>query len=172
MERDALLKNTMSFLMTAQFIIFDLETRTWDSIRVIFFPLVGFLAYWLLLKWGKIKDPYSLLLNGAVVFAVGFCFAYFIYGNKWEVYGIKWELSRFLIPGYVMGLIALVLSLKYLIATKVPPKMRALSWFAIIFIMTFGPIFDTMLTIVQNLTAQKDNLELLKRLEFFIGPHK
>ena len=60
------------------------------------------------------EDPFvrvfgGLWIVGTMLFVIGFCFAFPI-----SYHGYKWELARFLLPGYLSGMLLLALSIEKL----------------------------------------------------------
>ena len=120
---------------------FEIETRLWSVTRIAFFPLLGIgilglavltkkhaadatawpgmLSYW---KWSW------------MTFGVGFLNAFFLI-----VDGKKRDLSRFMLPGYLLGMMALALALERL-CRDIRPAGRKIIWGALIILACCGPL--------------------------------
>ncbi|MCM1266499.1 MAG: hypothetical protein NC302_01230 [Bacteroidales bacterium] len=72
----------------------------WDSIRIVFWPLVG-IALTVCAAYRRKKFDYRAA-SGAVMFATGYVIAFGFALNNY-----KWELSRFMMPAYFVGMIFL-----------------------------------------------------------------
>jgi hypothetical protein len=131
--------------------VFFVEQVVSNSIKVVFWPLFGVvLSFYLFRTVRKISNAYMYIyrinLTAILILFLGlFLNAFF------NIDGFKWELTRFLILGYFLGMFTLLLSLNFL------HKKHILSRFLLLFIasfLTFGPVVNSVYTIGNNLQSQ------------------
>lgn len=100
------------------------EQLLMTSLRVLFWPLLGLLGIiWLIKKHSVSKTTVNCLrlapsvnmfaVIGGLVFLMGFVVCFSISLNDY-----KWELSRFMIPGIILGLFCLCISLNTYLSGK------------------------------------------------------
>jgi hypothetical protein len=130
------------------------ESRTWESFRLLFFPLIGIIAGLLLRPTHTISTwAKSSLLALGLGFII--CFSISI-GDK------KWELTRFLLPGIMTGLItgaALILVLHEKLKSKVSQSFVVL----LLILPTIPPIFETVIHGIRT-TREPNRIASFKEL--------
>lgn len=138
--------------------IFVFETRLWTALRAAFFPVLGLLVLGGLIyrhrkridsapddseiKWDELSYFWWV---ASTTFLGGFFIAYFFI-----VGSMKWELSRFMILGYNLGLIAFILSVHQCMKSIPSIRKNNLIWSCLALFMTFGPFFMTSFHIAAN----------------------
>ncbi|GEM_PF-3430761 len=161
-----------SLLMFFKF-IWALEQRFIVSLRVMFFPIIGILTllYWRPLeslersnhlKFQELIPQRILGVYGVVFFLTGFiiCFVF-------DLNGRSWELSRFLIPGIVIGMIGMSIATAKLIKKTGIEKVILI--FAINLFMLFGPILCLTSTSYLNLFRPSHPYGLKDDFKIFVG---
>lgn len=138
-------KKTKNFNMCA----YIYELLFLDSLRIIFFPLVGII--WFKLYAFKKREQANIqnhIANDLIVlFAGGYFIAFlFLY------HGYKWELSRFMIPGYFFGLTAFAYTLSKWAARS---KTRAVLGMLLVCYMVSGYLLAKPLIPIDNLKNTK-----------------
>lgn len=132
-------------------LLFILETLFWDSIRIVFFPLLGLCLLWYQLRVLRLRDYVllrALFSVSVLLFSVGFLIAYpFILNGEF-----KWELSRFMIPGYTLSMVSLVVSLNrfYLLLEGFKAKLLLASISLLLF---FGPAYNSVFIVYKNVVG-------------------
>ncbi|MBF0135250.1 MAG: hypothetical protein HQL65_03360 [Magnetococcales bacterium] len=125
-----------------------MEMMIWTAIttafRVAFFPILGFVFLGsLLYSLGKKQIQSHPLLPqltqmhlfwtmGLLVFVFAFTLNFLF-----EYHGLKWELTRFLAPGYAMGMIFFILWFHFMVEKF---QYNRLYWTILAFIMSVGPL--------------------------------
>ncbi len=149
----------MDLLKAAQNILFEpnlkfasliwmVESILLNSFRILAVPFLGviFLIFHLNSKNFKFHfnnhDYFKFCFATILLFTIGFIICFFISLN-----GYKWELSRFIIPGYFFSYIAFCLFLEYLFIQR---KISVLIFIIIIFLLVFGPLSDFLVTVFNN----------------------
>lgn len=155
---------------------YETEADFFNSIRMAFFPLVGLILTWFISvfkdsrldKNGKMADVKKLWFVSFIVFLIDYLIVFFI-----EFNGYKWELSRFLIPGYVLGMVCFIVSISFLIDNIKGFKVSVIA-FIIIFIMTFGQICHGLRNIKLNVfgNTSESVLPFSKRFEMLVFKQK
>lgn len=145
-------------------IVWRLESNLWLGLRIIFFPLLGLVWFCFIKNKPDINlqenlDVKKLWQYAVIIFVIGFIFSFSVI-----IGGRKWEMSRFMILPYALGLIFFIYSLNYFVE-KIKNKLNARRViFVISFIMTVGPIINSGAIIHRNFK----NLDYAKKkLEFF-----
>lgn len=88
------------------FCLYHLSILAWDSIRVIFWALLGVAGVGLAAYHRKDKQSLFWGISGVVTLAVGYVITFFFSYN-----GYKKELVRFMLPAYFLGMIFAVIVL-------------------------------------------------------------
>jgi hypothetical protein len=96
-----------------QRLLWDFEQIALSSIRIIFWPLFGVFALFIILRKNRryIESRHEIDINGlqafkhlsAQILFIGLLFSFFFAPQ-----GEKWEMSRFLFPGLVIGSLSLI----------------------------------------------------------------
>ena len=139
------------------------------SIRMLFFPIMGFIL--LFFYTNKIKEKYFLedenffnvdvLKNfGFLVFAIGFFVAF-----TFEIHGYKWEMARFIIPGIMFGMFSFIISMFTILREN--PKNIRLKIVALLILTSFGPISNFLLTLEKGIVENTNTTILKNRYEVF-----
>lgn len=159
-------------------ILFLLEAMLWDSLRIIFFPFISFVfLFFYLFYYNKennrenikennkdIENIKFLYIASIITFLIGFFIAYFFI-----IQGRKWELSRFLIPGYGLGLICLGISLNFL-KKLIKNKILLISiFFIILLFLFFGNFYHILLIIYSNISASGEYVSFFERIRMMIA---
>ena len=145
------------------------ETDLFSVIRVSFFPILGIVMLWRIAKRMKAAGPHvlkDLCFVSAFTLLCGIAISYSIMLN-----GYKWELTRFLIPGYLLGLVSFVVALDSVLegTTKVKARMIVA---AVLVAMTFGPVFNSVMILHRNIYLSKPNVvSFNERLKLIVGLH-
>jgi hypothetical protein len=122
---------------------FRIESLAWTACRMMFFPLVGVCGFCLALCWRERREDAPLLnsrafgLSAALSLAAGLGLAFLFDYN-----GFKWEMTRFMIPGAVLGLVALILMSHAAERALVPARWRGLFWMTLLVFCTAGPVLE------------------------------
>jgi hypothetical protein len=154
-----------------------------SALRALFWPIAGTIAAFVLgvraQRRGGIKravmahnrgaqdtsvleglPPYlfSLSLVNAVVLSAGFAACYLF-----EVNGYKWELTRFMIPGYGIGMLLVIGSGAHLIKEHADAS-RAKSWMAaLIGVVCLGPAIFITYTCIRNIFSDIGGFTFARR---------
>jgi|GEM_PF-5580553 len=114
-----------------------LELTLIQTVLLCFFPLLGFFLGYLFIKKNPHLDTFNLLWKcGWISFSLGFPIVFFI-----SVHDMKWELSRFLIPAYTLGLITLYISIYF---WGIRNFKRKVVFYSLFLIVTVGSFFDVL----------------------------
>lgn len=152
-------------------LIFKSESNLWSSIRVTFFPIIGIIILRYLIKNNKYNykdnehnEIKTILLFSIITFIIGFLIAFLI-----NIY--KWELARFLIPGYFFGMMSLVLVINFF-QTKLKSNTNKYAFMLIlIFIITIGPVIDSLFMIITNVLNLNEGYTFLERIRMLAELH-
>ncbi len=122
-------------------ILWQLESNFWAALRVMFFPLSGLLAFYFLLKKNlpSMRDKFAEFRNWWIE-AIWIFLGCFILTFGIIISGRKWEMSRFMMVPYALGLILFILAVMYYAESRQARKKAYLIILGISFIMTIGPI--------------------------------
>jgi len=138
------------------------EIEFWKAIKINFFPMLGIISLFFLLnkkpkpsKWiDDIGDQQLILLNhiyyfASVSFLIGFLIAFpFVYGSA--LY--KWPLSRFFIPGHLLGMTCFFLVAQIFIEKLMPRSLNKKTiWILTIGIVTLGPVLHILIIFILNI---------------------
>ncbi len=150
-----------------QGLIFLIERMFWDSLRVLFFPILGFvLMFFCLRKLNRFRESknlkfyYFFLYSSLVCFLIGFIFSYFFI-----IGGRKFELSRFMIPGYYLGMICLVIGF-YLFSFFIEKKYFYPLLILISIFLFMGNLLHFIQEVLNNLL--NSHLGFFERIEIMI----
>ncbi|MDH5573533.1 MAG: hypothetical protein OEY89_17345, partial [Gammaproteobacteria bacterium] len=151
--------------------VYNIEERLWNAFRVIFFPILG-LIFFCYLAWNKIninkinsKFPIELTHIFIFIYITGFSIVFFV-GHP------KWELSRFLIPAYAIGMLLFVYNFKYVTERLKIRKQNKLWLFLTLFLIfgttitTFGVIFSN---VIYSPKAAFERFEVILNASGMIG---
>lgn len=153
-------------------IISVIEQFITNSLKVIFWPFAGIIGLFLLIKLNIIKkgnlfskqlalDYNKLIFAAFFIFLIGLIFNSFI-----SISGYKWELSRFLILGYFLGMFCLVICLNFLFESRILSEGGL--YFLVIFI-TIGPIVNAFAVILANIFYAKNSISFFEKINILIN---
>lgn len=141
-------------------LIYCLTVLWWDSIRIIFWPLLGILGVALAAcHQGNNREATYWAIAGFGAFAVGYPIAFFISLNAY-----KWALSRFAMPFYFVGMLFLAVILGRI--RKSERRAYRLISVCFIFIILAGQLLDKILIFYEK-CAHNDVLSLMKGMVLF-----
>lgn len=139
-----------------------LASLWWDSIRIIFWPLLGVLGMGLIAYRQQSSRELSYwAVIGFGAMAVGYPIAFLISLN-----GYKWALSRFAMPFYFFGMLFLAMILGR--AWKSDQKLYRLASLFSIFAILISQIGDKLL-IYYNNASQNDVWSAMRDMMLFTG---
>ena len=147
---------------------FYVEESLVASLRMVFFPFIGFVILFLMIN--KIRNKFTskeILINldllkivGSTLFFIGFFVAF-----SFMVYGYKWELARFIIPGIMFGMFSFILVVMFLLQKNI--KNTNLKIASIIIFVSLAPLSDFVFTIKQRMIENSDVEVFLDRYNAF-----
>lgn len=151
--------------------IYLFESIVTDSLRIIFWPFLGIVGLYIINKKylkkrynteeKEVLNKYNLLFYCSIItFCIGFMLTF-----VFKISGYKWELSRFLILGYFLGMVCLVVLFDYLNSNNLLSKKTVLILSMIIII---GPVLNSLLIILKNLFSLNNSLGFLERISILI----
>ncbi len=151
---------------------FRVESRAWTALRMMFFPIAGIVGLRLVLlararPAGGLPPADLNYLNGsaALCLAAGLGAAF-----VFEYHGFKWELTRFLIPGVLLGLISLILFAHAVERTVSSKGPRVLLWAVLVILGTTGPVVEFLVTAHKHFVGpESEHAPLSARLETLFG---
>lgn len=148
--------------------IFYLEESFISSLRMVFFPFLGFII--LFFFAGQMKEKYgrdTQLINidllktiGITIFIIGFILVFSI-----DIHGYKWEMARFLIPGITLGLFSFILAVFFLLQKS--SKFINLKIAIILILMSLSTLSEFVMTIKQRIVENRDSKTLENRYKSF-----
>lgn len=139
-----------------------LASLWWDSIRIIFWPLLGVLGMGLIAYRQRSSRELSYwAVVGFGVMAVGYPVAFLISLN-----GYKWALSRFAMPFYFLGMLFLAMILGR--AWKSDQKLYRLASLFSVFAILISQIGDKLLIYYHN-ASQNDVWAAMRDMMLFTG---
>lgn len=145
------------------------ETDLFSVMRVSFFPILGTVMLWRIVRRMKADGPHALKdlwFVSSFSLLCGIAISFSIMLN-----GYKWELSRFLIPGYLLGLVSFVVALDSMLDGTTKAKARMIVAAALV-AMTFGPVFNSGMILHRNVYFSKGNVvPFNERLKMIVGLH-
>lgn len=126
-------------------IVFAIEQNLWSGVKTVFFPLLGFVGLGLLLrKRKKTPEVREVWIAGVLLFAVGFPINTLVDVNWW-----RWGLTRFMIPGYCLGMICLILAARE-IFSGLSRRAERRAWIALYLILLLGPSLGFLVKAKRN----------------------
>lgn len=154
-------------------ILWIFEQLFFTSLRVLFFTILGLIGFFVLLrnkgtaalpKIGIAVPSYRTLgILGAYTFSIGFIINFTISLN-----GYKWELSRFMIPGVLLGMLGFALCTLSYIAKRSRSALQLSA--AICLLVTCGPLVNFIATTAKNAPGLINSVAISDRLHVFNGP--
>ncbi len=138
-------------------LLYALTALWWDSVRIIFWPLLGVLGIGLTAYHKKNNEEISFwAMAGFGTLAVGYPIAFFISLNAY-----KWALSRFAMPFYFLGMLflAIILGKAWICKKGLYRFISACSGFIIL----IGQILDKLFIFYRNCTHY-DVWSLIRRM--------
>jgi hypothetical protein len=143
-----------------------------NGLKVIFWPLFGILGLFIMIKLNHLKNgnllskqlesDYNILSFIAFsVFLIGLLLNSFI-----SISGYKWELSRFLIIGYFLGMFCLVISLNFLFRKRVLSKVGI---YFFVILITIGPVVNSFANIFANIFYTKNSNTFFEKINVLIN---
>ncbi|UKJ08246.1 hypothetical protein [Solitalea lacus] len=152
--------------------ILIIEQLVTNSLKVVFWPMLGIIGLILIIKTNTIKngnlfskqlalDYNKLIFVAFFVFFIGLIFNLFF-----SISGYKWELSRFLILGYFLGMICLVLCLNFLFESRILSKW---SLYFLMVLITIGPIVNSFAVIFVNIFYTNNRISFLEKINILIN---
>lgn len=128
-------------------LLYALTALWWDSMHIIFWPLLGVLGTGLAAYHQRDnRETAFWAMAGLGTFAVGYPIAFFISLNAY-----KWALSRFAMPFYFLGMLFLAVFLG--MAWKSRKRLCRLISVGSVFIILIGQLLDKILIIYGNCTS-------------------
>lgn len=141
-------------------LLYALAALWWDSIRIIFWPLLGVLGIGLIAYHRRAdKETGFWAMAGFGTLAVGYSIAFFISLNSY-----KWALSRFAMPFYFLGMLFLAVILG--LAWTGKKRLYRLISAGSVFIILIGQLLDKILILYGN-CAGNDIWSLMKGMALF-----
>ena len=143
-------------------LLYCLTALWWDSVRIIFWPLLGVLGIMLAAYRRRAdKEAGYWAVMGFSSLAVGYPIAFFISLNAY-----KWALSRFAMPFYFLGMLFLAVILGR--GWKSGKGLYRLASFCAVFLILFGQVLDKILIFYGN-CANNDVWSLMKGMVLLAG---
>lgn len=141
-------------------VLYCLSMLWWDSIRIIFWPLLGVIGVVLAAYHRRDNgETFYWAIAGVGVLFTGYPIAFLVSYNAY-----KWELSRFMMPFYLMGMIFLT----FFVGRALTYKARVYRYVGVlcVFCILTGQILDKILILYQN-GCRSDILSLMKEMILF-----
>ena len=113
------------------------EVLIFNVLRLAFWPIVGSLVLYSLVKFNLIKNE-NFNLRLFANFNLIFLFVGLFITHFFSYYGMKWELSRFHMPGMLLGMLSLVIVINYLFSFNLK-KLNIILYLIIFIIIIGGP---------------------------------
>ena len=113
------------------------EVLIFNVLRLSFWPIIGSLVLFSIVKFNLIKNE-NLNLKLFVNYNLTFLFIGLFITHFFSYYGMKWELSRFHMPGMLLGMLSLVIVFNYLFSFN-SRKLNIFLYFIIFTIVVGGP---------------------------------
>lgn len=138
-------------------LLYALTSLWWDSVHIIFWPLLGVLGVGLAAYHQRDnRETAFWAMAGFGTLAVGYPIAFFISLNAY-----KWALSRFAMPFYFLGMLFLAVILGG--ALRGEKKLYRLISVGSVFIILIGQVLDKILILYGNCTSY-DVWALMKKM--------
>lgn len=138
-----------------------LTSLWWDSVRIIFWPLLGVLGMGLIACQKKDREISYWAVLGFSVLAVGYPVAFLISLN-----GYKWALSRFAMPFYFLGMMFLAAILGR--AWRSEKKLYRLISIFSVFVILVGQVGDKLFLYYNN-AVNNDMWPAMRDMMLFTG---
>ncbi len=143
-------------------LLYCLTALWWDSVRIIFWPLLGVLGIMMASYWHKeSKETGYWAVMGFSSLAIGYPIAFFISLNAY-----KWALSRFAMPFYFLGMLFLAVILGR--GWKSGKGLYRLASLCSVFFILSGQVLDKILIFYGN-CANNDIWSLMKGMVLLAG---
>lgn len=142
-------------------LIHCLTSLWWDSVRIIFWPLLGVLGMGLIACQKKEREISYWAVLGFSVLAVGYPVAFLISLN-----GYKWALSRFAMPFYFLGMMFLAAILGK--AWRSEKKLYRLISIFSVFVILVGQAGDKLFLYYNN-AVNNDMWPAMRDMMLFTG---
>jgi len=153
--------------------IWVLEQIIFNSVRVLFFPLLGIIAFYFLPKKlsssakqedTELPDSKNFFVFGLLLFFIGFiiCFPF-------AMNGYKWQFARFMVPAIAVGMFGFSLFVLYLVDKY--KKIGRYIFICLVFTVLVGPLSSFLFTVLNN-GIDIYSVETEKRkmaIEIFLG---
>jgi hypothetical protein len=131
-----------------RFAIYAFETRLFQMVQAIWFPLAGvvLLGFGLMTRWPA-QDGASgrtlrvLWVSAATALPAAGAFVFFANSKGGNALLWKWALTRALEPGLCLATVAFVLVADRVLLRIESPRARMAAWCALIALMSFGTLF-------------------------------
>ena len=155
----------------AMSVIWQMEQLFVTSFRLVAFPFVGIVTLTimektknanLIVKYANLKGADSIASAGILLLGLGFAINFFF-----SIGAYKWELVRFMIPGFTLGMLAVVIVIGTLVGEATPRQRRLL--LGLVFVMTAGPVIDFVGIINDNLNTSLPKESIAQRMRIFLG---
>ena len=153
--------------------IWVLEQIIFNSFRVLFFPLLGIIAFYFLPKKlansAKQEDTElptfkNFFVYGLLLFSIGFiiCFPF-------AMNGFKWQFARFMVPAIAVGMFGFSLFVLYLVDKY--KKIGRYIFICLVFTVLVGPLSSFLFTVLNNsidiYSVEKEKRKMA--IEIFLG---
>ena len=153
--------------------IWVLEQIIFNSFRVLFFPLLGIIAFYFLPKKlansAKQEDTElptfkNFFVYGLLLFSIGFiiCFPF-------AMNGFKWQFARFMVPAIAVGMFGFSLFVLYLVDKY--KKIGRYIFICLVFTVLIGPLSSFLFTVLNNsidiYSVEKEKRKMA--IEIFLG---
>jgi hypothetical protein len=127
-------------------VLFSIEISLWTGVKTMFFPLLGMI----LMAFAVTRENRSPWLRELWIATLVVFLAGLPVNILFDVNWYRWGLTRFMIPGYTLGTVCLVLATREFFA-KATLKTRQFAWGALAFLLLAGPLVGFLTTARTNL---------------------
>lgn len=153
--------------------IWVLEQIIFNSVRVLFFPLLGIIAFYFLPKKlensAKQEDTELPTFKNFFVFGLLLFFIGFIICFPFAMNGYKWQFARFMVPGIAVGMFGFSLFVLYLVDKY--KKTGRYIFICLVFTVLVGPLSSFLFTVLNNsidiYSVEKEKRKMA--IEIFLG---
>jgi len=134
--------------------MWQFESFLWDSLRIAFYPILGMILFGFFvilttytncinkdihLRYNYLLSAKNIYFISILSFVQGYFITFF-----WVISAFKWELTRFMIPGYCLGMILLIVSVDILLRMFIRKHVFViLTWISLTFFTTIGMTIDS-----------------------------
>ena len=130
-------------------IVFAIEWNLWCGIKTMFFPLLGIVLMALQIFGGgrnaKVPPFFKpLWFSTVLVFLAGLPI-----NTLFDIGWYRWGLTRFMLPGYLLGGICLILAFREFVSRRVA-QHRVFAWAVLAFFLLVGPLSGFTVTAFRN----------------------